>query len=120
MSYAEKHTVNVTTATGGGGVAYTSVVTGRIASIAYVSDGTTPFASTADFTITTEDTAQSIWSESNVTASKTVNPVTAANLESGAASSLTEAPIYAAGERIKIAVAQGGDTKSGAFTVVIA
>lgn len=119
MSYAEYHVVTVTTATGGTITGYTPVVTGRVVGIVYTAATGTPLASTADFTITTETTAQSLWSESNVTASKTVNPVTAANLETGAASTLTEAPIYAARERVKIAIAQGGNTKTGVFTVIV-
>lgn len=121
MAYAEKHTVDVTTATGGGATAYTPVVKGRIASIRYIKDGTAPLASTSDFTITTEDSGQNLWVDTNINATENVYPVVAANLAgTGAASSITEAPIYAAGERVKIVVAQGGNTKVGRFIVVVA
>jgi len=119
MSYAQSHTVTVTTATGGGGTGYTPVVTGRIAAVTYT-QATGGLASTSDLTVTTEDTAQSVWSATNINATTTVHPVAAANLPSGAASSLTEVPIYACGERVKIAVAQGGNTKTGSFQVVLA
>ena len=121
MSYVEKHTVNVTTATGGGFTGYTPNVTGRIAAIRYVKDGTAPLASTADFTITTEDSAQNLWVDTNINASENVYPVLAGNIAgTGAASTLSEVPVYAALERIKIVVAQGGNTKLGSITVVVA
>ncbi len=120
MSYAERHTVSVTTATGGGAIGYTPVITGRIAAIAYAKATGSPFASTADITVTTDISAQSVWSEANVNASETNHPVAVANLTDGSASTLTEIPIYAANERVKIAIAQGGNTKIGTFTVIIA
>ena len=121
MSYAESHTVEVTTATGGDATAYTPVVTGRISAVKYTKATGTPFASTADFTITTDDTGQNVWVDSNINATETVYPVQIANLAStGAASTLTEVPVYAAGERVKITIAQGGNTTNGTFTVVIA
>lgn len=121
MSYVEKHTVQLTTATGGGATGYTPVVKGEIAAVRYVKHGTTPFASTADFTITTEDSAQNVWVDSNINASENVYPVVAGNLAgTGAASTLTERPVRAAGERVKIVIAQGGNTKVGTFIVVVA
>ena len=87
----------------------------------YTSSGATGtvFASTVDVTITTETSAQSVWSETNLTASKTVYPLTEGDLVDGTASTITEVPIQAAVERVKVVVAQGGDTKSGTFDFVI-
>ena len=48
-----------------------------------------------------------------------MNPTTAADLESGSASTLTEVGIYAAAERVKIVVANGGDTLAGSFRIVV-
>ncbi|MES0444976.1 MAG: hypothetical protein ABUJ92_00385 [Desulfobacterales bacterium] len=120
MSYAERHTVAITTSTGGLATGHTPVVTGRISAIIYTRPTGTPFASTADVTVTTEDSGQSIWAELNVNASETNYPLVAGNLQSGAASTLTEVPLYAANERVKIAIAQGGNAKAGTFIVVIA
>jgi len=121
VSYVERHVVDVATATGGGVTAYTPVVTGRIAAIRYVKDGTTPLASTSDFTITTDESAQNLWVDSNINASENVYPVIAGNLAgTGAASVLAEVPVYASRERVKIVVAQGGNTKVGRFIVVVA
>lgn len=124
MAYAQRHTVSVTTATGGGAEAHTPVVTGRVANIVYTADGSTPFDATADFTITAEETGIGLWTESNVTASKTVAPMQGANDQAGAtlntAGDVQSAPIYVANERVKIVIAQGGNTRSGSFDVVIA
>ena len=91
-------------------------MTGKIQQIAYTK---TDFANGVDFTITLEDTGQNLWTESNVNASKTVNPRTAADLESGSASVLTEVGIFAAFERVQIVVAQGGNTLAGSFKIIV-
>lgn len=117
MAYAERHTVAITTAAGGTATAYTPVVTGRVLNIRYIKDD---FADGVDFAITAETSGLNLWTENNVNASKTVSPVQAAHLATGAASTLTEAPIFVAFERIKIVIAEGGATKSGTFLVVVA
>ena len=116
MAYVEDHTVPVTTDSGGNATVYTPSVTGKIQQIVYTKD---TFANGVDFTITLEDTDQNLWTESNVNASKTVNPLTAADLESGSASVLTEVGIFAAFERVKIVIAQGGDTLAGSFQIIV-
>jgi hypothetical protein len=124
MSYVERHTVEVTTATGGGGTGYTSVLTGQVANIIYTADGTAPYASTADFTITAESSGLGLWTESNVTASKTVAPHQPTHNQSGVvqntAGDVQSAPCFVANERVKIVIAQGGNTKTGSFVVVVA
>ena len=119
MSYAQKHTVTVTTATSGVGTGYTPVVTGRIAAVIYTK-ATGGLASTSDLTVTTEDSAQAVWSATNINATTTVHPLAPGNLSDGSSSSLTEVPIFAAQERVKIAIAQGGNAKVGTFTVILA
>lgn len=116
MGNPRRHTVSVTTATGGGATGFTPVVHGMISLIKYTKDD---FASTADFTITTEDSGQNLWTEVNVNASQEIYPATEADLPSGTESVLTEVPLYAAHERIKFVIAQGGNTKAGAFAVII-
>jgi hypothetical protein len=119
MGNKKRQSVTVTTATGGGATEYSAVVQGTIRAIKYTKDGTAPLASTADFTITTEETGQNLWVDLNVNATETVYPVVPANIaSSGAASTLTEVPVYADYERVKIVVAQGGNTKIGTFTIV--
>lgn len=126
MTHAQAQIVNVTTASDGSATAYSDVVEGHIASIAYVKDGTVPFADTVDFAITTEVTTQGLWTESNVTASKTVAPRQPTHDQSGAAALYAESgvavggPIFACVERIKIVIAEGGNAKRGQFRIVIA
>lgn len=115
--YAERHTVVVEVDESGDATAYTPNITGRIQSISYVKDD---YADTVDFTITLESTGESLWTDTNITASERVYPVAPANLGStGGASSLTEVPIVAANDRVKIVVASGGNATSGTFHVTV-
>jgi len=116
MGIAELHSVDITTATGGGATGYIGPVRGIVQFITYA---TGTLASTADVTITLEDSGQNLWTESNVTVADQRHPRTAADLEDGSASTLTELPIYAADERIKIVLAQGGNTKAATFKAVV-
>jgi hypothetical protein len=117
--HVSRQTVDIVTATGGGATVYSGTITGRVGVIVYTKDGTTPLASTADFTVTAEATGEAIWSETNLNASKTVRPVAAASTVTGAASSLTETPIWLANDRVKIVVAQGGSEKLGSVQIVV-
>lgn len=113
-----RETVSVTTAADGSATAYSGQITGRIHSIHYVKNN---FDDGVDFTITLEATGESLWTDTNVNASEKVYPVVAANLGgTGGASTLTEVPLYAANDRVKIIIAQGGNVKTGAFRIVTA
>jgi len=123
MSYTERHAVTITTDASGDGTGYTPVVTGRIMAIHYVK---TDYAAGVDFTITAEATGETIWTESNVNASATRAPRQATHATDGTASLYAAAGepvedyIAVAEDRVKIVVAQGGDTKSGTFHVIVA
>lgn len=124
--FCQSYTVSVTTASDGTATAYTgAVVNGRILTVIYVKDGTAPYDAGVDFTITTETTLQNVWVESNVNASKNVAPRQATHDTAGVASLYAaagepvETPVWAAGERIKIVLAQGGNAKVGAFTIIV-
>jgi hypothetical protein len=118
MSYAQRHRVTATTIADGSATVYSPAITGRIVSISYVK---TDFADGVDFTITAEATGQSLWTDTDINTAETVYPLAAGNLgASGAASSLTEVPIILANDRVKIVIAAGGDTKTGAFLIVVA
>lgn len=124
MSHAERYAVTVTTDSSGDAVAYTErPITGEIVNVSYTKDD---FADTVDFTIVLEGSGLGLWGEENVTASKTVAPMQSAHSQAGAALLYADSgepvtrPIYAAAERVKFTVANGGDTKSGTFTVVVA
>ena len=121
MSYVERHTVTVTTATGGGATGYTPDLTGRIVYMGYTKD---TFASTTDLTITTELSTQAVWSETNINASKDLYPLAVADGVDGVALATAGdaqfVPVFVANERIKIVVAQGGNTAAGTFEVLVA
>jgi hypothetical protein len=119
--YAERHAVSLTTDASGDATGYTSTVTGRILSIRYVK---TDFADTVDFTITLEATGETVWTEENVTASKTVAPRQATHSTAGvaalyAATFAVNDYVVAAQDRVKIVIANGGDTKTGTFHVIV-
>lgn len=122
MSYAERHVINVVTAADGSATAYSPVVTGRISTIRYVK---TDFATGVDFTITADATGETIWTESNVDASKTVAPRQATHGTDGAAALYAAAgaavndKIALANDRVKIVIAQGGNAKTGTFHLVM-
>lgn len=114
--------VTVITASDGSATQYSPVVSGRLTAIHYVK---TDYANTVDFTITSEAVGETLWAESNVSASATRRPRAATHATDGTAA------LYAAGgtavqdlirlsrDRVKIVLAQGGDTKTGVFHIVI-
>jgi hypothetical protein len=120
--YAERHIVNLVTDAEGNAVGYTPVVIGRVLQIHYLK---TDFADGVDFDVTGETTGQVIWDQDNVNAAAIVAPRQATHTTAGAAAvyaaggSAVLEPIVVAGERIKVQVANGGDTKSGQVQVVI-
>lgn len=114
--------VPVTTASDGTATAYSPYLSGYIHDIEYVK---TDFADGVDFTITGEATGRSLWAESNVNAAAIRAPRQPTHSLAGVAA------LYAAGgtaindrvalsrDRVKIVIAQGGDTKSGAFMITV-
>lgn len=115
-----KEVVSVTTDGSGDATAYSPAITGRIQSIAYVK---TDFADGVDFTITSEDTGQNIWTETDVNASTQRAPRQPVHGQDGTASLYAgegepvEDTIALVDERVKIVIAQGGATKTGAFHI---
>jgi hypothetical protein len=120
--YAERHEVSITVDASGDGTGYTPHVTGRIQSIRYVKDD---FADTVDFTITLEATGETVWTEENVTASKTVAPRQATHSTAGVAAAYASGGtavndyVVAANDRVKIVIANGGNATSGTFHVIV-
>jgi len=121
MAYIERHNVVVTTGTATG-TGYTPVVNGFVLAIVYTKDD---FASGVDFTITGETSGINIWTQNNVNATVTVYPRNATCDTAGVASLYAvagepvEDRIPVAQERIKIAIAEGGNGKSGTFDLYI-
>jgi hypothetical protein len=125
MSYVERHTVVPVTGTATA-TAYTPVITGKLISIQYVKAGSNNYSDGVDFTITTETTGRNLWVDTDVNASEVVAPRQPIHDGAGAASLYAsggepvEDHIYIAGERIKIAIAQGGNGTTGTFYITVA
>lgn len=119
--YCRRHAVSVTTAADGSATAYTSTtVNGAVRSIQYVK---TDFDNGVDFAITLETTGQGLWTDTDVNASEIVCPrqpthdaAGAARLYAGGGTAVSDF-IYAADERVKIVIAQGGNVKTGTFYI---
>lgn len=121
MSYVQRlAAVEVTTAADGSATAFSEVVTGKLSTIRYVK---TDFATGVDFTITSEATGETIWTQLNVDASVTVAPRQATHSTAGvaalyAATFPVNDKIALANDRVKIVIANGGATKTGTFFLV--
>lgn len=107
--------VSATTDAAGAATVYSESFTGRIECVQYLK---TDFDNGSTFAVTTEDTLQTVWSESNVNASAIRALRQAAHLNtSGAAIAASYVPICVFQERIKFAITSGGNAKTGAFRV---
>lgn len=125
----KRYKVVATTAADGTVTAYTPVISGEIMQVEYVKDtanaGANAFADGVDFTITGEKTGVGIWMEANVNASAVRAPRLATHSQAGAAALYASggtgvlAPIAIARDRVKIAIAQGGNAKVGTFHVLV-
>lgn len=122
MSYARTRTITAITAADGSATAYSLLpANGRILAILY--DG--GLAATADLTITTETTAQDVWTETDVTNAATFRAPRLATHDTVGAASLYAATfevldyIWMVEERLKIVVAQGGNVATGVFTLIV-
>lgn len=122
MSFVQRETVTVTTDASGDATAYSGPVTGRILTVRYVK---TDFANGSTFTLTSEATGETIWTEAAVNASATRAPRQATHSTAGAASLFAAGGtavtdhIAVANDRIKIVVSAGGNTKTGVFHLTI-
>lgn len=118
------HTITVVTNASGDGTGYSSGnANGRIAAVRYVKAGSGNYDNGVDFVITGETTGVAILTGTDVNASATSAPMQATHSVANAAAlyagggTAVNAPIPIANERIKVVVAQGGDTKTGVFYV---
>jgi len=114
--------VNVVTAADGTATVYSPYVSGKLCAIHYIK---TDFATGVDFTITAEATGQTLWAQNDVDVSTVVMPRTATHTTAGVAALYAAAGtavgdlIRLSRDRIKIAIAQGGATKTGQFQIVM-
>lgn len=123
MSYARRLTVPVTTDGSGAATVYSDpIAAGVLSHIVYVK-GT--IGATPTFTITTETTNETLWSESNVSASAVRAPRQPTHSTAGAASlyavggTAVNDKIAIANDRVKIVISGGGATATGTFHIVL-
>jgi hypothetical protein len=120
-----RYTVSVTTAADGSVTAYTPRIRGTIHQIEYIKHGVTPFADTVDFAITGELTGVGLWTQANVTATSRVAPRQPVHDQVGVAALYADAgeaivdKVAISGDRVKIAITNGGDSKLGTFHILV-
>lgn len=123
--YVERHVVDITTDGSGNGTGYSGVTSGRVLSISYVKDGTTPYSNGVDFAVTAEATTEAIWTGTDVNATTTVYPRAATHSTVGAAAlyaavgTAVNDAVAIGADRVKISVSSGGASKVGRFHVII-
>ena len=116
MSYPRRNTVTVVTAADGTATAFVGdedggAIRGHISYVRYIK---TDYTDGVDFTITTENSGITVWTESNVNAAATKFPTLLTHDDVGVAATARDSiPLVL--ERLKIVLAAGGATKTGAF-----
>lgn len=121
----KRYKVTVTTAANGTVTAYTPRVSGKIHQIEYVKDGAAPYDAGVDFAITGEATGVNLWTQNDVNASAVVAPRQPTHSQAGVASLYAtggtgvQDRVAIANDRVKIAIASGGNAKVGTFHVLI-
>lgn len=127
MARVIRHEITAVTDASGDFTGYTAEpVFGLVHSIRYVPDGSSPLDTGADLDITGEDTGIVVADKDNIgTSAFTVMPRFATTDQALAASLYAsggepvEDRIAIAGERMKLVIAQGGDTKTGVFHILV-
>lgn len=115
-------TVTTGTATGEG---FSPWLSGFIESIQYVKPGSGGYANGVDFTVTSEATGEAIWTGTDVNASTLVRPRAATHTTAGVAALYADTGtavldrIALGRDRVKIAIAQGGNGTTGTFVITV-
>lgn len=105
--------------------AYSPYLSGYIESIEYVKDGTAPYSDGVDLTVTAEATGEAILSLTDMNASVVKRPRAATHSTAGVAAAYASGGtavndrIALSRDRVKIAIAQGGNGKTGTFVITI-
>lgn len=116
------HTVVATTDASGDVTVYDTDNTsyekynGEIIEIRFVD---TDLPTAADFTITVEGTGENLWTQDNQGASATKRPLILAQSILGVDLTAVYVRPFLTEDRIKIVIANGDNTKSGTFTILV-
>jgi len=112
----------ITTATGGAGTGYTPIATGRVLAVRYVK---TDFTDGVDVTVTVERTGEAIVTLTDLNAAAVYYPRVATHDVAGAVAvyiasgQAVREPVFIADDRVKVAIAAGGDAHTGRFYALI-
>lgn len=125
--FIDRQVLDLTVNASGDATVYTTLpVTGRVLQLRYVPHASTPLDTNADVTVTGETTGVAIATLTNIGTSafttvprQATHDVTGAALVYIAAGQPVTEPVYLAGERIKVVVAQGGASKIGTLHVAV-
>jgi len=112
-----RYTVPIVTDAAGAATVYLGRrITGPVKTIKYEPGD---IATGADLVVTGETTAMPVLTKANAgTSTVFYHPRAVSNqVADGAASAITEVEVHLCQEQLKVVVAQGGDTKTGAITV---
>jgi len=114
-----RFTVNITTDDQGDAVAYSPQCNGLVRTVEYVRPTSSGLDAATDIDIIADVSGAVIWTNDDLSASKVIHPLAQAQDNTGADIVGAYAPICLADERIKITVANGGNTLSGQFVFTI-
>ena len=114
-----RYTVNVTTSALGAAVVYSPQCNGLIRTVEYVKPTSGGLDVATDIDIVADVSGAVIWTNDDLSASKVIHPLAQAQDNTGADIAGAYAHICLADERIKITVANGGDSLSGTFIFTI-
>lgn len=121
------HRVSVTTDASGDAEAFTHNVAGRVLQVRYVPDATSPLDTGADLDITCETSGVVVANHDDIGLSAFTRAYRQATHDTAGAASETDDTtgtpvldyVWAGGERLKLTIANGGDTKSGTFFIYV-
>lgn len=118
-----KFTFDVATVTATG-TGYSPYFSGFIESIEYVKDGSNAYSDGVDMTITADVTGEALLTLTDQNSSVVKRPRTATHTTAGVAATLDGTRpalgrIALSRDRVKVAIAQGGNAKTGTFVVTV-
>ena len=114
-----RFTVNVTTSALGAAVAYSPQCNGLVRTVEYVQPTSGGHDAATDIDIIADVSGAVIWTNDDLAASKVIHPLAQAQDNTGEDITGAYAQICLDDERIKITVANGGNTLSGQFVFTI-
>lgn len=118
----KRYKVTIAVDASGNATAYTPRLSGELCAIHYAK---VDYADGVDFTITSEATGVSLWTDTNINASEVVNPRAPTHDQAGAAllyasgGTAVGTKIALANDRVKFVIAAGGVSKTGTFHVLV-